>query len=96
MTRWIMITLTLLGLVVALLTRNPGILGFALLTILIGLSGTILSLAADRITANSRPDVAMLPPEALRAIRDKAAAKQQAARTSSSNHAATPRSKPDA
>ena len=38
----------------------------------IGLFGTVFSLAADRISANSRPDAAMLPPEVLHAIRDKA------------------------
>ncbi len=72
MTRWIMIATAVLGSIVAVLTRSPGILGFALLMIAIGLFGTILSLAAARISANSRPDVAMLPPEALQAIRDKA------------------------
>lgn len=75
MTRWIMIAMTLIGLVVAILTRSPGILGLALLMTVVGLFGTVLSLAADRVSANSRPDVAMLPPEALRAIRDKANAK---------------------
>lgn len=31
MTRWIMIAMTLIGLAVAILTRSPGVLGFALL-----------------------------------------------------------------
>lgn len=76
MTRWIMIAMTLIGLVGAILTRSPGILGIALLMTVVGLFGTVLSLAADRVSANSRPDVAMLPPEALHAIRDKANAKR--------------------
>ena len=80
MTRFIMIALTLIGLVTAFLTRSPGILGLAMLAVLVGLSGTVLSFAADRISASSRPDAAMLPPEALRAIRDKAAAKSNALR----------------
>lgn len=75
MTRWIMIAMTLTGLAIAILTRNPGVLGLGLLMTVVGLFGTVLSLAADRVSANSRPDVAMLPPEALRAIRDKANAK---------------------
>ena len=80
MTRWIMIALTLIGLVAALLTHSPAVLGFALLALLGGLFGTVMSLAADRISASSRPDVAMLPPEALKAIRDKANARQDVVR----------------
>ena len=75
--------MTLIGLVVAILTRSPGILGLALLTTVVGLFGTVLSLAADRVSANSRPDVAMLPPEALHAIRDKANAKHSGAQPKS-------------
>ncbi|HET9034529.1 MAG TPA: hypothetical protein VFN25_16700, partial [Dokdonella sp.] len=66
---------TLLGLIMALLTRSPGVLGLALLMIVVGLFGAVFSMAAARISANSRPDAAMLPPEALQAIRDKALAK---------------------
>jgi hypothetical protein len=77
MTRWIMIAVTLLGVLVAIFTHSPGLLGFSLLLVFIGLFGTVLSLAADRISANSRSDVSMLPPEALQAIRDKANAKAQ-------------------
>ena len=77
MTRWIMLAMTLLGLIMATLTRSPGVLGFALLLTVAGLFGTVLSLAAARVSANSRPEVAMLPPEALQAIRDKANAKMQ-------------------
>ena len=80
MTRWIMIALTLIGLVTALLTRSPVILGIALLALMGGLFGTVMSFAADRISASSRPDVAMLPPEALKAIRDKANAKREVVR----------------
>ncbi len=80
MTRWIMIALTLMGLLTAVLTRSPGILGFALVVLVVGLFGTVLSFAADRISASSRPDVAMLPAEALKAIRDKANAKREVMR----------------
>ncbi len=80
MTRWIMIALTLIGLVTAILTHSPAILGLALLALLGGLFGTVMSFAADRISASSRPEVAMLPPEALKAIRDKANAKRDVVR----------------
>ena len=73
MTRWIMIALTVTGLMTAILTRSPGLLGFALLLTLVGLFGTVFSLAADRISANSRPDSTMLPPDVLRAVREKSA-----------------------
>ena len=78
MTRWLMIALTLLGLVMAILTRSPGLLGIALLMIFVGLCGTVFSLAAERVSANTRPDAAMLPPEALVAIREKAKARATA------------------
>ena len=72
MIRWIMIAMTLLGLIIALLTRSPGLLGFSLVLVFIGLFGTVFSLAGDRISANSRSDVTMLSPDVLKAIRDKA------------------------
>lgn len=75
MTRWFMIVMAVIGLIMALLTRSPGILGLALLMMVVGVFGAVVSLAAARISANSRPDVSMLPPEALLAIRDKANAK---------------------
>ena len=71
MTRWIMIALTVTGLMTAILTRSPGLLGLALLLTLVGLFGTVISLAADRISANSRPDSTMLSPDVLLAVRDK-------------------------
>lgn len=75
MTRWLMIAITLLGLFMAVLTRSPGLLGFALLMMFVGLCGTVFSLAAERVSANTRPEAAMLPPEALAAIREKAKAR---------------------
>ena len=72
MTRWIMIGLTLLGLIIAFLTRSPSLLGLAILMMIVGSFGTVFSIAADRISSNARPDSSMLPPEALVAIREKA------------------------
>ncbi|MGB0134435.1 hypothetical protein [Dokdonella sp.] len=83
MMRWIMISMTLIGLIMAVVTRSPGILGFALLLSFVGAFGTIFSIAGERVSANARPDATMLPPEALAAIRDKARARagEQAAST---------------
>lgn len=71
MMRWLMIALTMIGLVMAMLTKSPGILGLALLMALVGMFGTVFSLAAARVSANARPDTSMLPPEALKAIRER-------------------------
>ncbi|MEZ5460386.1 hypothetical protein [Dokdonella sp.] len=75
MTRWIMISLTLIGLITAIVTRSPGVLGLALVVCFVGAFGTVFSIAAERVSSNARPDASMLPPEALAAIRDKARAK---------------------
>lgn|SRR5690606_2264557 len=74
MARWIMIALTVTGLVMAILTRSPGVLGLALVMTVVGLFGTVFSLAADRISASSRPDSTMLSPDVLMAVREKAKA----------------------
>ncbi|SFN38651.1 hypothetical protein [Dokdonella immobilis] len=84
MARWILIGLTLAGLVTAFLTRSPGVLGVSILMILIGSFGTVFSIAAERVSANARPDASMLPPEALLAIREKA--KARASEGASSSH----------
>jgi disulfide bond formation protein DsbB len=81
--RWIMIAMTLIGFVVAFLTKSPGLLGFALLIGFIGLFGTVFSLAAERVSASARPDTTMLQPEVIAAIR--ARAKAQAATHAAEN-----------
>ena len=78
MTRWIMIGMTLLGLIMAILTRSPALLGLGLLFVFVGLFGTVFSLAGERISSNARPDATMLTPEVLKAIRDSSKAKAQA------------------
>ncbi|HMM67911.1 MAG TPA: hypothetical protein PKC03_13315 [Dokdonella sp.] len=75
MTRWIMIAMTVLGLIIAFITRSPGVLGIAILMVLIGMFGTVMSLAAERVSAKARPDATMLPPEVLHAIGERARAK---------------------
>lgn len=90
MVRWLMVVLCVLGLFMALTTRSAGVMGLSLLMLVIGLFGIVLSLAADRISAKARPDVAMLPPEALLAVRAKArerAASENAASPEEPAHA---------
>lgn len=78
MVRWIMIGLAVLGLALSLTTRSPGLLGLGLLCTAIGLFGVVFSLAAERVASRSRPDSAMLGPEALAAIRERARAQRAA------------------
>ena len=75
--RWIMILLTLAGFALAFLARGPGLLGIGLLLAFVGLFGTVLSIAASRISSGTRPETAMLSAEDLRAIRDRAHAQQK-------------------
>ena len=74
MTRWIMIALVLIGLVVAFVTKSPGVLGFSLLLVLVGLFGVVMSVAADRVSSNMRPETAMMQPDVLAAVRERAKA----------------------
>lgn len=78
MTRLIMIALTVLGLCVAFLTHSSGVLGLALLVMFIGAFGTIMSIASDRIAERTRPDTAMLQPDVIVAIRERARAQAAA------------------
>jgi len=71
MTRWIMLVVTVLGLVLAFMAKTPGLLGIGLLLVLIGIVGFIFALAADRIAANARPEAAMAAVEDLAALRRK-------------------------
>lgn len=79
MTRWIMIALLVLGLAMAFLTHSPGVLGLGLLLATIGAFGTVLSIAAARVESRSRPETAMLQPEVIAAMRERAKAQAAAA-----------------
>jgi hypothetical protein len=74
MLRWIMIGTTLLGFGLAIATRSPGLLGLGLVVGFVSLFGLVFSVAGERIASNARPDTAMLPPEAMAAIRARAQA----------------------
>ena len=73
MTRWIMLVVTVLGLVLAFTAKTPGLLGIGLLLVLIGIIGFVFALAADRIAANARPEAAMAAIEDIAALRRKRA-----------------------
>ncbi|MCR6701574.1 MAG: hypothetical protein NVV68_10670 [Dokdonella sp.] len=79
MVRWIMFGLIVLGLGVSLTTHSPGVLGLGILGTAIGLFGVVFSIAAERVASRARPDSAMLGPEALAAIRERARARRVAA-----------------
>ncbi len=74
MTRWIMIAFTVGGFLTAFMTRSPGLLGIALMLGFIGLFGVVMSIAADRVSSNMRPETAMLQPEVLAVLRERAKA----------------------
>lgn len=78
MVRWIMFGLVVLGLGVSLTTHDPGVLGLGILGTAIGLFGVVFSIAAERVASRARPDSAMLGPEALAAIRERARARRAA------------------
>ncbi|WP_440224933.1 hypothetical protein ACQQ2N_06745 [Dokdonella sp. MW10] len=70
--RLFLIALTVGGIVVAFLTHSPGVLGLSLLVAFIGAVGTVFSIAAERIADRARPDAALLEPDVIAAIRDRA------------------------
>lgn len=73
MTRWIMLGILVSGVLLLAFTRSTALAGLGSLMVLVGLIGGVLSLAASRIAERSRADTAMLSPEVMQAIRDKAA-----------------------
>ncbi len=68
-----MIVMALVGGVLVAVTKSSVVAGLGVVMVLGGLIGATFSLAASRITSRSRDDTAMLSPEVLQAIRDKAA-----------------------
>ena len=69
MTRWILLGMTILGFVLAFTTHSPALLLIALLVGVTGFVGFVVSLAADRVAANARPEVAMASREDIAAMR---------------------------
>ncbi|MBN8727181.1 MAG: hypothetical protein J0H15_05685 [Xanthomonadales bacterium] len=73
MTRWILLVMALLGLVLVFTGKTGGMVAIGLLLALVGLIGFVLSLAAARVAAASRPDAAMASPDELVALGRRAA-----------------------
>ncbi|HEU4663761.1 MAG TPA: hypothetical protein VFS55_07005 [Dokdonella sp.] len=69
MIRWLLLAATLVGFGFVFTTRSPVLLGVGLLLGIGGFIGFVFSLAADRVSANSRPDTAMASPAELAAMR---------------------------
>lgn len=73
MGQWMMIVMALIGGLLIAVTKSSVVAGLGVIMFLGGLIGATFSLAASRITSRSRDDTAMLSPDVLQAIRDKAA-----------------------
>lgn len=73
MGRWMMIATALLGCLMVAFTKSSIVAGLGVVMVLGGLIGATFSLAASRISSRSRDDTAMLSPDVLQAIREKAA-----------------------
>lgn len=73
MTHWILFAVAVLGAIMVFVTKSSLLAGIGVLMVLAGLIGATFSLAGRRIADRSRADTAMLSPEVLQAIREKAA-----------------------
>lgn len=68
MLRWMLLALTILGFVLVFSSKSTLVLALGLLLVGVGLFGFIFALAADRISANARPDTSMASTEDLIAL----------------------------
>lgn len=68
-----MIVMAVVGGLLIAVTTSSVVAGLGVIMVLGGLIGATFSLAASRITSRSRDETAMLSPDVLQAIRDKAA-----------------------
>lgn len=73
MTQWILIGVAVLGGIMVFFTKSSAVAGLGVLMVLVGIIGATFSAAGRRIADRSRADTAMLSPDVLRAIREKAA-----------------------
>jgi hypothetical protein len=78
--RWFLVALAVAALVVAFITTSAGVLALALLVSFVSLFCAVFAFAAQRINAGARHDSALLTPEVLAHIRERAR-RDQAART---------------
>ncbi|MGN6519711.1 MAG: hypothetical protein ACTHK2_09840 [Dokdonella sp.] len=73
MVRWLLLAATILGFIFVFTTHSPMLLGIGLLLGIVGFIGFVFSLAAERVSANSRPETSMASPTDLAAMRKPAA-----------------------
>jgi hypothetical protein len=74
MARLLMLVLAVAGLVLSFMAKTPGLLGIGLLMATVGVIGFVFALAADRISANARPESSMASVDELTALRKRTAA----------------------
>jgi hypothetical protein len=74
MARWLMLGLMIIGVVLIFTTKSAGVLMLGLFVGIIGFFGFITALAADRVSASSRPESAMAAMDDIAALRKRRAA----------------------
>ena len=67
--RWLLLVLTVVGFTLTFMAKGPLLLAVGLVLGFIGFFGFIIALAADRVSASTRPETAMLGAEDLAAMR---------------------------
>jgi hypothetical protein len=67
--RWIWLLLALLGFAFAFATKSPGLMGLGLVLGFIFLLVAFFAFAAERVSANARPDSALLTDKDIAALR---------------------------
>jgi hypothetical protein len=69
MARWLLLVVTLLGFGLVFIAKSPALLGFGLLLGVCGFVGFVFALAAERISANARPEASMVSGEDFSALK---------------------------
>ena len=67
--RWLLVVLMVAGFTLTFLAKGPALLAIGLAMGFVGFFGLVFALAADRVSASSRPETAMLGAEDLAAMR---------------------------
>jgi hypothetical protein len=67
--RWLLLAITIAGFTLTFMAKGPGLLALGLVLGFVGFFGFVFALAADRVSAATRPETAMLGAEDLAAMR---------------------------